>query len=73
MTLGENLLLKDQKLSLEPHKWLIPIAKGYPALEAKYLNARTKNNSSIKAKTAALASVSASWRAVRDSNPEPIA
>ena len=67
ITLGQNLTLKDQKLSLTPSKWLVPIAENYPAIEAEYLRrARTNKNASS---TEALASVSDSWRASRDSNP----
>jgi len=64
MALGANFILKDQKLSLEPHKWLIPIKEEYPALEAEYLHARTKENPL----PSDFSSINESWRAKRDSN-----
>jgi site-specific DNA recombinase len=60
-TLGYNLTLKDKVLQLEAKKWLIPIAEGYPELEAKYLEVITSKNPSTKDKTAALATVSSQW------------
>ncbi len=60
-TLSYNLTLKDKVLQLEAKKWLIPIAEGYPELEAKYLEVITSNNPSTKDKTAALATVSSQW------------
>lgn len=70
MTLGQNLTLKDQKLSLTPSKWLVPIAEKYAEVEAEYLKrVRTNKKATPKVKEMALASVSENWRARRDSNP----
>ena len=70
VTLGQNLTLKDRKLSLTPSKWLVPIAEQYPAIEAEYLRkVRTSKKATPKVKEMALASVSDEWRARRDSNP----
>ena len=66
MTLGTNLVLKDQKLLLEPNEWLVKLGEGYPAVEAEYLEARTENNDPINAKTAALATVNDKWRSICD-------
>lgn len=60
-TLGYNLTLKDKKLQLEANKWLLPIAKYYPAIEAQYLEVITSEKPSMKEKTAALATVSSQW------------
>lgn len=70
MTLGENLTLKDQKLYLTPHKWLVPIGENYPAIETEYLRrVRTNKKATSKVKEAALEQVFDSWRAQWDSNP----
>ena len=70
MTLGQNLTLKDQKITLTPNEWLVPIAENYPAIEALYLSkVRTNKKATPKVKEMALASVSGKWRARRDSNP----
>lgn len=70
MTLGENFLLKDKKLTLQQSAWLIPIEKNYPTIESEYLRrVGTNQKASPKVKEEALASVSENWRARRDSNP----
>jgi site-specific DNA recombinase len=70
MTLGENLVLKDQKLTLQQSEWLTPIGEYYPALEAEYLRrVRTNKKATPKVKEEALMAVSERWRARRDSNP----
>lgn len=65
MALGANFTLNDQKLSLEPHKWLVPLKEEYPAIEAEYLRARTKE----KPLPSDFINVSETWRAIGDSNP----
>lgn len=67
-TLGANFLLTDNKLTLTPKPWLIPIEKDYPTLEKAYLRVRTNQKASPKVKEEALASISESWRARRDLN-----
>ena len=70
LTLGQNLLLKDQKLTLERSEWLVPIAEQYPELEAKYLrNIRTVNKVSSKERIKALEPILETWRAQWDLNP----
>ena len=70
LTLGQNLLLKDHKLTLERSEWLVPIAEQYPKLEAKYLrNIRTIKKPSRKERIIALEPIIDSWRAQWDSNP----
>ncbi len=68
-TLGENLLLKDGKLFVQPNEWLIPIAEHYPELEKRYLWARTNQKATSKDKEVALERIFESWRARRDLNP----
>ncbi len=65
MTLGANLTLSNQKLSLEAHKWLVPLNEEYPALEAEYLRARTKEKPLVSQNVG----VNDNWRAIWDSNP----
>ncbi len=70
MALGENLVLKDKKLSLQRSEWLEPIGEHYPAVEAKYLRrVGTNKKATSTEKKAALEAVSEDWRAIRDSNP----
>jgi hypothetical protein len=69
MTLGQNLVLKDGKLTITPNEWLIPIAEGYPELEKIYLNGRTKQKATSPDREMALAGKSDYWRAIWDSNP----
>ena len=68
-TLGVNFILKDNKLSLTPSKWLIPIENDYPALEKAYLRVRTDKKSTAKEIEEAIQSIFDAWRARRDSNP----
>ena len=73
-TLGANFKLKDHKLTLDPSEWLVPIGEMYPALEKEYIRrGGTNKNATSKEKEAAFSSINQSWRAIRDSNPEPIA
>jgi hypothetical protein len=41
MTLGQNLILKDNKLTITPYSWLVPIDRDYKKIEADYLRVRT--------------------------------
>jgi hypothetical protein len=64
MSLGQNLTLLDQKLTLEPFKWLVPIAETYPAIEAEYLKrGRTNQKTTSKELEVALGSKYETWRA----------
>ena len=63
-TLGENFVLKDNKLSFTPSEWLEPIAKDYPTLEKAYLKVRTNKKASAKEKQEALLQIFESWRAI---------
>ena len=68
MTLGATPIIKDEKLTIEANKWLVPIKKGYPALEKKYIGLELNQMPMNKAKTEAIASVRASWLRGLDSN-----
>ena len=68
-TLGKNLTLKDGHLEITPNEWLIPIAEGYPELEASYRKVRTNKKASAKELEEALVPIFNTWRASGDSNP----
>ncbi|HUD06216.1 MAG TPA: recombinase zinc beta ribbon domain-containing protein, partial [Candidatus Saccharimonadales bacterium] len=67
-TLGQNLILKDNKLQITPNEWLIPIGEAYPALEKEYLKVRTTKKASSKVLNEANERIFESWRAIWDSN-----
>lgn len=67
-TLGANFLLTDNKLTLEPKKWLTPIKEDYPTLEKAYLKVRTNEKASATDIEEAISQIIMSWRARRDLN-----
>ena len=69
MTLGENLVLKDNRLQITPNAWLIPLKEAYPGIEADYLRVRTDKKATSEVKQAAMNEIMESWRARRDLNP----
>jgi len=64
MALGQNFLLKGEKLTFQAYDWLQPIRETYPTLEAEYLGLEPAKRPLNKAKTEGLASVRARWRGV---------
>ena len=69
LALGENPILKDQKLSIQAHEWLAPIKNGYPVLEKEYLRLELDKKPSTNTQSAPFGDGLRTWRAVRDSNP----
>jgi site-specific DNA recombinase len=69
MTLGENLVLKDNKLTITPNEWLIPIAECYPAIQSVYEKVRTNKKATSMELKVAMEQIFESWRARRDLNP----
>jgi hypothetical protein len=59
--LGQNFLMKDGKLTISKHDWLIPIEESYPALEVAYRRLEPKESPENKGRTEALASVHQKW------------
>ena len=55
--LGQNFLLKDQKLQIIPNEWLVPIIEKYPAIEKKYQSVRTRKYPSVARQKEAFASL----------------
>ena len=70
ITLGQNLLLKDRKLTLQSSAWMVPIGEMYPGLEKAYLReVRTAKKQNRKVLLESLTPIVESWRAQWDSNP----
>ncbi len=69
MALGQNPIIKGEKLVIEPNEWFVPIGNSYPALEEEYLRLEPTKLPLNERKTEALASVRARWRKGWDSNP----
>ena len=63
MTMGEKLVLFNQRLYIEPSEWLIPIKEQYPALEKKYLRAGTNKKAPSKELDETFMSIFDTWRA----------
>jgi DNA invertase Pin-like site-specific DNA recombinase len=61
LTLGQNPILKNQKLNIEAYKWFVPIANDAPMLVEEYKKVRTNKNLSTKAKNEAIASIRTAW------------
>ncbi len=68
-TLGQNLMLKDNKLYIEPNEWLMPLAETYPEIEKNYLWVITKHKANSKQLEQAMEPILQTWRAQWDSNP----
>lgn len=72
MAIGKTPIIRDEKLTIEPNEWFVPIEKGYSTLEKKYLGLEPTKLPLNKAKTEALTSVRAQWLPGSDSNRRPI-
>ncbi len=66
---GSNFLLKDKKLQMEAHRWLIPIENEYKNLETEYLSFEPDKTKPESDKNASLEQIRLSWLGMRDSNP----
>jgi hypothetical protein len=67
-TLGQNPVIRGEKLIIEPNEWFVPIIKEYPAIEASYLRLEPAKMCDFKNKTELLGSVSTRWRTTRVMN-----
>jgi hypothetical protein len=63
-TFGSNYTANGKKLIFEASIWLIPIAKGYPALYAEYMRLELEKYLTIEARKAALDTIIQSWSAI---------
>jgi len=61
MALGKVPIIKDEKLSIEPNEWFVPMENDYPALEKEYLRLEPAKMPQNKAKIEAIASIRARW------------
>lgn len=73
LALGKTPIIKDQKLTIEPNEWLVPIGNDYPALKKEYLRLERQKTLANAGQKEALASVRARWLRGQDSNLRPIA
>lgn len=73
LALGKTPIITDQKLTIEPNEWLVPIENGYPALEKEYLRLEPHKTLANTKQKEALASVRTQWLRGQDSNLRPIA
>lgn len=69
MTLGQNPVIREGKLVIEPNEWLQPIKNGYPALEAEYLRLEPIKMAQNRHKMEVLSSIRTQWRGQGDLNP----
>src|SRR3989344_3649426 len=61
LTLGQNPIIRNGRLVIEPNEWLVPIGNNYTALAKAYLRLEPTKMPLNKAKTEALTSVRARW------------
>jgi site-specific DNA recombinase len=66
---GSIFSIRDRKLKMQPHEWLVPIGEGYPELEKEYLSLEPAERAAESGESAALDSIRLRWRRERDSNP----
>ena len=71
--IGVNWTLKDKKLSVSKHPWLLAIEKQYPGIESKYMLCELGNNPSNKRKKEVFNLLRPDLRERRDSNSQPSA
>jgi site-specific DNA recombinase len=66
---GSNFFIKDKKLEMLPHEWLVPIGEEYKQLEKEYLSFEPAEGACQIDRSAHLESIRLRWRRVGDSNP----
>ncbi len=71
LALGKMPIMKDEKLSIEPNDWLVPIKNSYPALERQYARLELKGKPVTTAQTEALYALRTHWLPRSDSNRQP--
>ncbi len=67
--LGQNFVLKDNKITLTPNEWLVPIESDYPALLREYEEVRTNKKLTAQMRDDAMSRIFEIWRARWDLNP----
>ena len=71
MALGKTPTIINEKLTIEPNEWFVPIKNEYPALQAEYLRLEPHKMPMNKAQNAALDGVRTRFLRGRDSNSQP--
>ncbi|MFM2357882.1 MAG: hypothetical protein RJA61_619 [Candidatus Parcubacteria bacterium] len=71
--LGQNYILKDQKLFISSNEWLKPISEQYPAIENEYRRLELGKNKSTQRQKDAFASLRPLMRGRADLNRRPLA
>ncbi|QQR55662.1 recombinase zinc beta ribbon domain-containing protein [Candidatus Peregrinibacteria bacterium] len=66
---GAIFAIRDRKLKMQPHEWLVPIGENYKQLENEYLSLEPAERALQSGESAALDSIRLRWRRERDSNP----
>lgn len=61
---GSNFFIKDKKLQMFPHEWLIPIDEEYKQLEKEYLSLEPAERASESGRSAQLEAIRLKWRSI---------
>ena len=69
---GNVFTMKDQKLTIEPCEWFVPIQEQYPELERLFMEVRTDKKATSKELEMAYADIKSSWLLGPGSNRQPI-
>ena len=70
--LGSNWTLINKKISMDPHKWLVPIIENYSPLEKEYKALELTKKPLNKGQMEHLSSVITRWQGRKDSNPQDL-
>jgi len=62
--LGQNYVLKDEKVIIEANEWLLPIEKAYPALKAEFNRLELEKNLGISSRNEHFEPLIHTWGAV---------
>jgi hypothetical protein len=67
--LGQNFLVKDKKIHIEPNEWFVPIEKAYPSLKVEYNRLELDKTLDTATRNERFAQLILSWCGYRDLNP----
>ncbi|MCF7898878.1 MAG: recombinase family protein [Candidatus Pacebacteria bacterium] len=67
--LGQNFLVKDKKIHIEPNEWFVPIEKAYPSLLLEYNRLELDKTLDATSRNERFAQIILTWCAYRDLNP----
>lgn len=66
--LGQNFLVKDKKIHIEPNEWFVPIEKAYPSLLLEYNRLELDKTLDATSRNERFAQIILSWCAYPDLN-----